>query len=269
MTTPTHSELDTECNRVPDYRSLLDLSGRRYIVLGGGQGMGRQISHALAQVGAQVVVVDSDSVRADQVSAEIGAESAVVDATDDTQMSSLATSVGDVDGVVDVIGMARYASLVDTTDETWLWEYDIVLRHAALVVRHFGPRVGNGGVGSLTFVSSVSGTGSSPQHGAYGVFKAGLLSLVRTAAVELGPAGVRVNAVAPGFVFTPRISEAMDDAGISRAIESSPLQRLTFPSDVASALLFLVSDLSRSVTGHTLVVDAGATVKYPYDMSGF
>lgn len=260
-----------ESDRIVDYRNRFDLSHRRYVVLGGGQGMGRQVCHALAQLGATVAVVDIDHDRAAAVCTEIGpaATPEQVDATSDTDMADLAARVGEIDGVVDVIGMARYAPLLDITDEDWQWAEGIVLRHAVLTVRHFGRRLRDRGTGSITFVSSVSGLGSSPVHAAYGVYKAALGSLVRSAAIELGQDGVRVNAVAPGFVVTPRISALLDAEALERTREQVPLRRLTLPADVAAALAFLVSDLARTITGQVMVVDGGATNKYPYDMSGF
>lgn len=235
--------------------------------------MGRQISHALAQLGATVIVVDIDWDRAASVCVEIGpaatAEQAdATDATDDAEMAALAERVGEIDGVVDVIGMARYGSLLDITDD-WRWEEVIVLRHAILAIRRFGSRLRDRGEGSITFVSSVSGIGSSPVHAAYGVYKAALGSLVRSAAIELGPCGVRVNAVAPGFVVTPRFSAILDANALENARIQIPLQRLAMPADVASALAFLVSDLARTIAGQVMVVDGGVTNKYPYDMSGF
>ncbi|MGN0121788.1 MAG: SDR family NAD(P)-dependent oxidoreductase, partial [Rhodococcus sp. (in: high G+C Gram-positive bacteria)] len=125
---PSHGSADSD--RIIDYRSRFDLSQRRYLVLGGGQGMGRQVSHALAQLGAEVIVVDVDRARADAVRTEIGsrATSEQVDATDNAEMAALAERVGELDGVVDVIGMARYGSLLDISDEDWSWEESIVLR---------------------------------------------------------------------------------------------------------------------------------------------
>ncbi|WP_241383870.1 SDR family NAD(P)-dependent oxidoreductase [Rhodococcus sp. CH91] len=261
----------TGSDRIVDYRSRFDLTQRRYLVLGGGQGMGRQASHALAQLGAEVIVVDVDRDRADAVCAEIGSPATPeqVDATDDSDMTALAGRVGEIDGVVDVIGMARYGPLLDISDDDWRWEEGIVLRHAVLALRHFGPRLRDRGEGSITFVSSVSGISSSPVHAAYGVYKAALGSLVRSAAIELGPSGIRVNAVAPGFVVTPRISALLDSEALENTRAQIPLQRLTLPADVASALAFLVSDLARTITGQVMVVDGGSTNKYPYDMSGF
>lgn len=269
-TTPSVAELVEAAEEVTDLPARFRLDGRRYVVLGGGRGMGKHTSHSLAQLGAQVVVVDSDQERAYAVAADIGdgAVARVVDATSDGDMSALAEEIGEVDGVVDVIGIARYEALLDVSEKDWMWEHDIVLRHAWLTVRHFGRRLAQQGTGTLTFVASVSGLSSAPGHGAYGVFKAGLVSLVRTAAVELGPSGVRVNAVAPGFVLTPRMAEVLDAAQLENSRAAAPLARLTTPADIAAGITFLVSDLAAAVTGQTLVIDAGATSSYPYRMGG-
>jgi NAD(P)-dependent dehydrogenase (short-subunit alcohol dehydrogenase family) len=93
------------------------------------------------------------------------------------------------------------------------------------------------------------------------------MSLVRTAAVELGPEGVRVNAVAPGVVWTPRISLYLGEEGRERNNANTPLRRVAQPADIAGAILFLASDLASFVTGHTLVVDGGVGAKFPYPMA--
>jgi len=151
------------------------------------------------------------------------------------------------------------------SEEDWDWNFDLVLRHAFLLTKH-GARImtANGG-GSISFVASISGVSSSPFHGGYGAAKAGLLSLVRTAAVELATANVRVNAVVPGGTATPRLAKARGvdlDAATDGALRS-PART----SDIASALLFLSSDLARHVTGHALTVDGGDLVQYPYPIS--
>jgi NAD(P)-dependent dehydrogenase (short-subunit alcohol dehydrogenase family) len=116
----------------------------------------------------------------------------------------------------------------------------------------------------MVFVASASGITGSPGHAPYGAAKAALMALVRSAAVELGPSGVRVNAVAPGVVWTPRVSAFLGEEGRQNNIENTPLRRVAQPSDIAAAILFLASDLAGYVTGQTLLVDGGVGAKFPY-----
>ena len=176
------------------------------------------------------------------------------------------SALGRIDGVVDIVGMARYASLVDLDDENWDWHFDIVLRHAWLAMQLGARRMTATGGGTMVFVASVSGITAAPLHAAYGAAKAGLMALVKSAAVELGPSNIRVNAVAPGVVWTPRVSAYLGDQGRARNSENAPLRRVALPEDIASALLFLASDLAGYVTGQTLVVDGGVGAKFPYPM---
>ena len=174
--------------------------------------------------------------------------------------------MGRLDAVVDIVGMAQYASFLDITDENWTWHEDIVLRHAFLAMQYGGREMAKTGGGAMAFVASVSGITSAPMHAAYGAFKAGLMSLVKSAAVELGPQGIRVNAVAPGVVWTPRISQFLGEDGRKTNAANTPLRRVALTSDIAGALLFLVSDLSGYVNGHTIVVDGGVGAKFPYPL---
>ncbi len=255
---------------VPDYAGLLRLDGRRFVVLGAGQGIGRQAAHALAQVGARIACVDIEKDRAAQVAAETSGIALTGDATRRDEAARLLAEAGDglggIDGMVDIIGMARYARLLELSDDDWDWHFDIVLRHAYLAMQLYGRVLADGGGGAMVFVASVSGITSAPSHAAYGAAKAGLMSLVRTGAVELGPAGVRVNAVAPGVVWTPRIAEFLGDEGRARNEANTPLRRIAQPSDIAAVILFLASDLASYVSGHTLVVDGGVGAKFPYPM---
>jgi NAD(P)-dependent dehydrogenase (short-subunit alcohol dehydrogenase family) len=256
---------------VPDYPAHLRLDGKRFVVLGAGQGIGRQATHALASVGARTFCIDVDPALAEEIADEVSGVAGVGDATQRADAQRLFreadAALGGVDGVVDIIGMAHYDALVDLTDDEWDWHFDIVLRHAFLAVQIGGRMLAASGGGPMVFVASVSGLTSAPRHGAYGAAKAGLMSLVRTAAVELGPEGVRVNAVAPGVVWTPRISVYLGEEGRERNNANTPLRRVAQPADIAGAILFLASDLASFVTGHTLVVDGGVGAKFPYPMA--
>lgn len=261
----------TDDTEVPDYPSRLRLDGKGFIVLGAGQGIGRQASHALASVGANLVTVDLDPDLAADIAAEVDGTPWSGDATNREDVERLFAEAkdtfgGKVDGFVDIIGMAQYMGLLDIDDDLWEWHQNIVLRHAYLALQVGGKCMAETGGGVMTFVASVSGISSAPLHAAYGVAKAGLMSLVRSGAVELGPKNLRINAVAPGMVWTPRVSAYVGEEGRQKNIENTPLRRVALPEDIASALLFLSSDLAGYVNGQTLVVDGGVGVKFPYPM---
>jgi NAD(P)-dependent dehydrogenase (short-subunit alcohol dehydrogenase family) len=260
----------TDDSPVPDFGARLRLDDRRFVVIGAGQGIGRQATHALTQQGAKVMCVDVDQERADEIAEEVGGVGWAGDATSRGDVERLfadtTKELGGVDGVIDIVGMAQYKEFLDVDDENWQWHHDIVLRHAYLALNIGGRIMAENDGGVMVFVASVSGISSAPLHSAYGVFKAGLMSLVRTAAVELGPKGVRVNAVAPGMVWTPRVASYVSEEGKKKNELNTPLRRVALPEDIAAPLLFMASDLSSYVNGQTLVVDGGVSAKFPYPM---
>ena len=174
---------------------------------------------------------------------------------------------GRIDGLVDIIGMSHYSDAVDVDDERWNWQFDIVLRHAFLLSQLVGRAMQQTGGGTMVFVASVSGYTASPQTAPYGAAKAALMSWIRSIADELGPSGVRANGVAPGMIWTPRVSGLIGEPGRSLVAGLTPLRRMGIPSDIAAAALFLTSDLSSFVTGQTLLVDGGITNRFPYPMT--
>ncbi|MFJ2595723.1 SDR family NAD(P)-dependent oxidoreductase [Streptomyces erythrochromogenes] len=258
---------------MPDYADLHRLDGRRLVLLGTGNGIGRQSAHALAAGGARVLCVDVDAERARAVAAETGGFPYACDVTRREDVPALFERApgllgGPVGGVVDIVGTARYAALAEPDDADWDWHFDIVLRHARLAVQYGERAVAAAGGGPLVFVASVSGLTAAPLHAAYGAAKAVLMALVRSAAVEPGPRGVRVNAVAPGVVWTPRVAALLGAEGRRRNAENAPLGRVAETADIAAALYFLASPLSPYVTGQTLVVDGGVGVEFPYPTIG-
>jgi NAD(P)-dependent dehydrogenase (short-subunit alcohol dehydrogenase family) len=252
----------------PDYGSLLRLDGRAYAVIGAGDGMGRQTAIALSSQGGRVLCVDIDAGRAAAVAAEVGGVAHVADVTqaDDVRgvVAAARRELGGLHGVADVVGLHVVGALVDLADDDWDFCHDICVRQAFHVVRHAGRALAEAGGGTIVFVSSISALTAAPYTGAYGAAKAALQSLVKTAAVELRDRRVRVNAVAPGIIATPRAARRAGRPAAELATGS--LTGHGAPSDVAAAILFLTSDLSRYVTGQTLVVDGGATVTFPYDV---
>lgn len=255
---------------VPDFPSLLRLDGRNVVVIGAGQGIGRQVAHALASVGAVPFCVDLDEGLASDVAAETGGVAWAGDATNKADVARLfadaESQLGTIRGVVDIVGMSRYGPLVELSDDDWDWHFDIVLRHAYYAIQHAGRAMAAEG-GAMVFVASVSGLTAAAWHAAYGSAKAGLISLVKSAAVELAPVGIRVNAVAPGSIRTPRIAQRGGEDTMARLGEQVPMGRIGEPAEIAAALLFLVSDLASYITGQTLVVDGGASIKFPFAMN--
>lgn len=261
---------------VPDYPSMLRLDGRRYVVAGAGQGIGRQTAHSLAQAGAEkILCVDIDVDRARAVAEEIdtvaGRSVALAWSGDVTGRGDAARLADDaerlfgaVDGLVDIIGIARWESILDMTDETFDWEIDMCFRHAFLLSQELGRRMVDTGGGSMVFVSSVSGLTGAPMHAAYGAAKAGLNAWVQSLAVELGPRKVRANTVAPGSILTPRMDALFDERQRKANGMNAPLERMAATSEIASTILFLLSDLASYLTGQTLVVDGGVSAKFPY-----
>jgi NAD(P)-dependent dehydrogenase (short-subunit alcohol dehydrogenase family) len=256
---------------VPDYANRLRLDDRRFVVIGAGQGIGRQTAHALAANGARLLCVDVEPDLAEEIAAEVGGTPWSGDATQRVDVERMfddaVKELGGVDGLVDIVGISRFVDLLDLTDEEWDWHFDMSIRHAFLAMQYGAKAMADHG-GVMVFVASVSGITSAPRHAAYGAAKAGLMSLVRTGAVEFGPLGIRVNAVAPGVVWTPRVSGYLGDEGRDRNNANSPLRRVALPEDIASGLLFMASDLAAYVNGHTLVVDGGVGAKFPYPMDG-
>lgn len=261
--------VSTDDTPVPDYPSLLRLDRKRFVVVGAGQGIGRQTSHALASVGAKLLCVDNRDDLAKEISEEVGGVPYVADATkrDDANaaVAACVDEFGGIDGMVDIVGMAKYGDAIETSDADWEWTFDMVLRHAYVFSQAAAKAMSDGGV--MVFVASVSGISSAPRHAAYGAAKAGLMSWVRSLAVELGSKNIRVNAVAPGVVWTPRISQVLGERGREGQSRNAPLGRVALPQDIASGILFLASDLASYVTGQTLVVDGGVGVKFPYPMN--
>jgi 3-oxoacyl-[acyl-carrier protein] reductase len=174
--------------------------------------------------------------------------------------------MGGLDVVVDVIGEARWGRMVTLDDTDWDDSFDVVLRQFFNIARVAGKHMSDHHGGVIVAIASVSGLRSAPLHGAYGAAKAGLMALVRTLAVELAPDGVRVNAVAPGAVLTPRVKALMSEARRAESAASIPLGRQAAPEEIATAVAFLASDLASYITGHTLVVDGGATAQFPLSL---
>lgn len=246
-----------------DHLNLARLDGRAYVVLGaGGGGLGDATCEALAGAGARLLCVDRSEEQANAIAAQVGGEPFVADVTKRAEVNAIfehaRSSMGDrFAGVVDVVGMAKNARIDEMDDDAIEQQFAIVLRHAILTVQIAGPILAAAGRGSLTFVGSLSGIAAIPNQTFYGIAKSALHHLVRYAAQEFGPQGVRVNGVAPGFIATPRLKTLLPQDMWDRLAATNPQRRVATPDDIARSILFLVSDLASYVNGNILTLDGG------------
>jgi 3-oxoacyl-[acyl-carrier protein] reductase len=254
----------------------IDLAEKSALVAGCGAGIGGACVRALARAGANVACVDIDGAVAGEAASAaralgvdavaLTADVAVRDAVEHA-VAATAAQLGSVDVAVDVVGEARWGHIVEFDDAAWDTTFDLVLRPFFHLARAAGRvMIERDRGGAIVAIGSVSGMRSAPRHGPYGAAKAGVLSLVRTLALELGAHGIRVNAVAPGAVLTPRVAAMMDEERRAASAAAIPLGRLAGPDDIASAVAFLASDLASYITGQTLAVDGGATAQFPLSL---
>ncbi|WP_166875195.1 SDR family NAD(P)-dependent oxidoreductase [Salinibacterium sp. ZJ450] len=246
-----------------DYSSLIRLDGRVYAVFGTGAGIGGETVRALTALGATVACLDLDGDAA--AAAAGGAGLALqVDVSEsgaiDHALDQVVDRFGRLDGAIDIIGAALFKPFTETTDDEWDRQVGLVVRHAFRILRAAAPLIERSGGGSLGFVSSIAGLNAAPSNGTYGMFKAAMMSMVRSAAVELGPAGIRVNCVAPGATNTPRMLATQTAEMQAIALRSTPLRKAAEPFDIAAALAFLASPMAGHITGQTLTIDGGVSL---------
>jgi NAD(P)-dependent dehydrogenase (short-subunit alcohol dehydrogenase family) len=246
-----------------DHLAAARLDGKAFVILGaGGGGIGTATCEAFAAAGAKLLCVDRNPANAEEIAAATNGVPYTANVTDRSEMEVLFAKADELfgdgfAGLVDIVGLARTGKIVSWDDDAIRLQDDIVYRHALLAIQIAAPILKRNGGGTMAFVSSMSSERVTTNQAIYGIAKAALDHLVRTAAVELGPDGIRVNAVSPGFVRTPRLIDAFPQSiwdGISAV---NPLRRCAEPEDIAKSLLFLSSDLSSYVNGNVMRLDGG------------
>lgn len=246
-----------------------DFSGRSALIVGAGAGIGESIVKLLAKGGCNVACLDVDSERASAVAdmaTELGAKSLSLtgDIMDDRQIPELVQQAHDsfdgIDTLITVVGSTAFRPLLDTAADDWDIEQKINLRYVFLVAREFAARrVERREGGAICAVASVSGVMAATRHAPYGAAKAGLIHLVKTMATEWAPYSIRVNAVAPGGIVTPRLPDTQDWRD-RVAASPLPMQRRGTVEEIAGPVAFLCSDFASYVTGQTLCADGGLTI---------
>jgi NAD(P)-dependent dehydrogenase (short-subunit alcohol dehydrogenase family) len=232
------------------------------VVTGGASGIGAACCRELAQRGARVVVLDRDS-RADAIAREVQGHAWVADVADENAMVSCAEQIEHELGAVDVlVNSAGVIQVPLPPDRLAMSNWDDVVRvdqrgtYVAAVA--FGTRMLARRRGSIVNIASVAGMRSMPLH-AYAPAKAAVIAMTQCLAAEWGPAGVRVNAVSPGYTRTPALQDAIDKGqrDVSALERNSALGRLVEPEEIARAVAFLAGPDAGAITGINLPVDCG------------
>jgi 3-oxoacyl-[acyl-carrier protein] reductase len=236
------------------------ITGRTVVVTGGTKGIGKGIAGVFARVGADVVVVGRDRERGEAAAAELGARYVAADVSKAADCERMAAEAGAVDVLCANAGVFPDVHLADMTEDDIDAIFATNVKGTMLSVKACLPALRASGHGRVVLTSSITGpiTGF-PGWSHYGATKAAQLGFLRTAAIELAPMGITINAVMPGNVETEGLAELGED--YRRTMEASiPVGKLGTVEDIGNAALFLATDEARYITGQTIVVDGGQTL---------
>lgn len=250
--------------------------GKVCIVTGAGRGIGREIARRMASEGASVAVDDIDLESARVVAQQICEEGGIAfgiqaDVSQEADAVRLieetASRLGRLDVLVNNAGVDFVAAPQDTGMGQWQRMLAVDLGGAFLCAKHSVEHLARDGCGVIVNISSIHASATLPGRAAYASAKAGLTGLTRALALDLGPRGIRVNAILPGYIRTDIWNLWLDSAAdregfINRIADQHPLRRVGTPGDIASAVVFLASDDAAFITGSTLVVDGGLTAMF-------
>ena len=248
--------------------SVLDafrLDGRVAVVTGGNRGLGFAFARALGEAGARVAIAARDAERSAEAAGELGALAVPLDVTDAESVGAMVERVSGELGAIDVLvnnaGICFHRPALDVPEQEWREVFDVNVDGLWRCSRAVGAGMVERGHGSIVNIGSMSAMiVNRPQmQPAYNASKAAVHHLTRSLAAEWAPHGVRVNALAPGYVKTEM--SPVDEPRFRRHwIEDAPMERYSTPDELGPSLLYLASDASSFVTGSVLVVDGGYTL---------
>ena len=248
-----------------DYRSMFDLGGKSALVVGAGSGIGEASAHGLASFGASVVCADVDAEAAENTAREITsgggeAEALQLDMTDPESVGKAVERVGTPDVLVSTPSVNVRKPVLEITDEEFDRVIELNLKGTFRLIRDFGRGMAERGSGSIIAFSSIRGQVVEPGQGIYAATKSGTVQMLRALASEVGPRGVRVNAIAPGIVETPLTAQIKDSPDwYDSYAAKSILGRWAQPREMVGMVVYLASDASSYVTGAFMLVDGGWT----------
>jgi NAD(P)-dependent dehydrogenase (short-subunit alcohol dehydrogenase family) len=236
----------------------IDFGGKKAVVTGGANGIGFAMAETLARAGAEVWIFDLEREKPSEAAARIGGRSCVADVTDRASLEAAFATTGAPDVVMANAGIGRPKEFTTLPVEEWDRTIAVNLSGAFHTTQIAARLMKQRRSGAIVITASTNSFDGEPELADYNASKAGLLGLLHTIANELGPFGIRVNAICPGLIRT-RLTSAYfgDSAGLKEYFRHIPLGRTGEPPEVAAAAVFLASDLASYITGATLFVDGG------------
>lgn len=244
------------------------LQGKKVLVTGAGSGIGRAIAVAASQMGASIVMVDISKEGLEQTGAlldhpEYQHQQYVVDLTDSEAIGALVESIDGLDGLVNNAGIPNTRPLQMIREEDFDRVVGLNTKAPVLLTNLLYKKKKLNKGASIVFTSSLAGLYTfTPANGLYSLSKSALTSYAKSCAVEFAARGIRSNCVNPSMVNTHlKDSLSFSEEEYQKDIEKYPLRRYAEPEEVANAVIFLLSDAASYITGHTLLVDGGRSLK--------
>jgi NAD(P)-dependent dehydrogenase (short-subunit alcohol dehydrogenase family) len=245
------------------------LSGTVVLVTGGAQGIGRAILEVATREGATAVFLDNDAESGRRTAAETGTHFHHVDITDEDQIrpavADIETTHGRIGVLVNNAGRNAYFDPVTMTQDDWDAVFAVDLKAAWLMSKYVLPGMKTARKGAIVNIASIHARMTSTGYFPYAAAKSGLVGLTRNMALDLGPHGIRVNAVSPGFTRTRLVEEWLqmqDEGAEAGVIAAHPLGRIGTPTEIAEVVCFLASDAASFVTGAEWAIDGGLSARF-------
>jgi NAD(P)-dependent dehydrogenase (short-subunit alcohol dehydrogenase family) len=241
------------------------LDGKVAVVTGGNRGLGHAFARALGEAGARVAIAARDEARSESVAGELDALAVTTDVTDtasvQAMLESVTTELGPVDVLINNSGTCFHRPALEVPEEEWRAVWDVNVDGLWRCCQAVGAQMVERGTGSIVNIGSISAQiVNRPQwQPAYNASKAAVHQLTKSLAAEWAPFGVRVNALAPGYVKT-EMAPVDDPQFRPRWVEDAAMQRYAVPEELGPSIVYLASDASSFMTGSVLVVDGGYTL---------